>query len=227
MEKKVTIEQTGQLMSFTRQHFVEHYDLQAELTDHLANGIELQWAQNPDISFEAALQAEFRKFGIYGFADVVAERTKALSKRYYRLLWGYASHFFRLPVLLGSMAGVVAVYLVICMNYWTFPALMAAFIITGSTRLYIIRRNYLRKVKATGHKWLLEDLIFSAGSFNILFNVPLQLYVHFQLGVGGTLAWLLSLLIVLLAIYCYVSLWVIPARAHKHLAEAYPEYAMV
>ena len=31
-----------ELYAFTRKHFVEHFDLQTELVDHLANGIEQQ-----------------------------------------------------------------------------------------------------------------------------------------------------------------------------------------
>ena len=35
--KKLTSEQIDQLYLFTRQHFVEYYDLQTELVDHLAH----------------------------------------------------------------------------------------------------------------------------------------------------------------------------------------------
>jgi hypothetical protein len=50
---------------------VEWYDLQTELVDHLANAIEQQWQENPKILFEDALQMEFKKFGVFGFMDVV------------------------------------------------------------------------------------------------------------------------------------------------------------
>jgi hypothetical protein len=44
---KLTIEQIDRLSLFTRQHYVEWYDLQSELVDHLANAIETQWQENP------------------------------------------------------------------------------------------------------------------------------------------------------------------------------------
>ena len=44
---KLTTEQIDQLYRFTRQHYVEWYDLQTELVDHLANAIEEQWQENP------------------------------------------------------------------------------------------------------------------------------------------------------------------------------------
>ena len=53
---KLSAEQIERLYQFTRQHYVEYYDLQTELVDHLANAIEEQWQQNPKLSFEEALQ---------------------------------------------------------------------------------------------------------------------------------------------------------------------------
>ena len=61
---KLSPEQIERLYQFTRQHYVEYYDLQTELVDHLANAIEEQWTANPKLSFEQALQVEFKKFGI-------------------------------------------------------------------------------------------------------------------------------------------------------------------
>ena len=52
---KLTAEQIEQLYVFTRQHYVEYYDLQTELVDHLANAIEQQWESNPKLTFEMVL----------------------------------------------------------------------------------------------------------------------------------------------------------------------------
>ena len=79
---KLSAEQIEKLYQFTRQHYVEYYDLQTELVDHLANAIEEQWQQNPKLSFEEALQIEFKKFGVFGFMDVVEQRQSALNKKY-------------------------------------------------------------------------------------------------------------------------------------------------
>ena len=77
---KLSAEQIERLYQFTRQHYVEYYDLQTELVDHLANAIEEQWQQNPKLSFEEALQIEFKKFGVFGFMDVVEQRQSVLNK---------------------------------------------------------------------------------------------------------------------------------------------------
>ena len=50
--KKVSASQIEKLYRFTRQHYVEYYDVQSELVDHLANGIEEQWKEDPEIPFQ-------------------------------------------------------------------------------------------------------------------------------------------------------------------------------
>ena len=57
---KINIEQTNRLYEFTRQHYVEYYDLQTELVDHLANSIETQWQENPKIDFEDGFSRFFK-----------------------------------------------------------------------------------------------------------------------------------------------------------------------
>ena len=83
---QLTNEQIEKLYLFTRQHFVEWYDLQTELVDHLANAIEEQWQTNPKRTFDEALQIEFKKFGVFGFSDVVQERQVVLEKKYRKIV---------------------------------------------------------------------------------------------------------------------------------------------
>jgi hypothetical protein len=85
------------LYNFTRKHFVEHYDLQTELVDHLANDIEELYIENPKLNFIEARDLAFKKFGVFGFMNVVTARQRAMNKRYYRYLWHYFKEWFRLP----------------------------------------------------------------------------------------------------------------------------------
>src|SRR6187549_3570305 len=94
---KLTSEQIDRLYQFTIQHYVEYYDLQTELVDHLANAIEQQWEEDPKISFEEALQKEFTKFGIFGFSDMIDAKRRALEKRYGKIVLGHLLEFFKIP----------------------------------------------------------------------------------------------------------------------------------
>src|SRR6185436_6113077 len=104
---KLIKEQIDRLYQFTIQHYVEYYDLQTELVDHLANAIEQQWQENPKISFEDALQTEFKKFGIFGFTDLVEKRRFALQEKYQKIALGYMNEFFKLPMIILTLTLVM------------------------------------------------------------------------------------------------------------------------
>ena len=84
--RKTTSEEIEQLYQFTRQHYVEFYDVQTELVDHLASSMEQNWEKEPELSFEENLQREFKKFGVFGFMDVVDKKIRAMEKRYFRII---------------------------------------------------------------------------------------------------------------------------------------------
>ena len=107
---KLTPQQIDRLYQFTRQHYVEWYDLQTELVDHLANSIELQWQENPKIDFEDALKIEFKKFGVFGFMDVIAEKQVALSKKYKKFVWNELVTFFTLPKIILTVLFTIFFY---------------------------------------------------------------------------------------------------------------------
>ena len=103
---KLTSTQIDHLYTFTRQHYVEWYDLQSELVDHLANAIETQWQENPKLSFDEALNIEFKKFGIFGFMDVVGKRQLVLRKKYNQLVWHHFKDFFTIPKIIGTASAI-------------------------------------------------------------------------------------------------------------------------
>jgi hypothetical protein len=107
---KLTPAQIEQLYTFTKQHYVEYYDLQTELVDHLANAIELEWESNPTLSFETLLNKEFKKFGVFGFMDVVEEKQKAMNKKYNNWVWNHFKAFFKLPKIIGTLLSVLLLF---------------------------------------------------------------------------------------------------------------------
>src|SRR5690606_27786205 len=107
---KLNKEQIEHLFVFTRQHYVEYHDLQTELVDHLANGIEQQWQTNPNISFDEALNNEFKKFGIFGFQDVIEKRSYALGKKYMKIIWTHFKAFFKVPRIILTLFFIFITY---------------------------------------------------------------------------------------------------------------------
>ena len=225
MVRKVTAEQTERLFAFTRQHFVEHYDLQAELVDHLANAIETKLAEDSSLDFETVLQQEFKKFGVFGFMEVVEKRQAALTKRYYKLLWVYFKMFFRLPRIMLTLAAIGITYKLLIWQPLLYLALLLIILPLSAVKLFLMNRKYKAKVKATGRRWLMEDLIFRCGGTGIYLYIVIQFLRLDIAEAASPLVYLgASTVLVLLMLYDYIVLYVIPSKAEDHLKAVYPEY---
>ncbi len=101
---KLTENHIKQLYKFTREHFVYHYDVQTELVDHLANDIEQTWEAKPQLTFEQARDVSFKKFGVFGFMNVVDKKQKAMGKKYWKIILQFAKDWFQLPKIVATFA---------------------------------------------------------------------------------------------------------------------------
>lgn len=228
---KLTTSQIDQLYTFTRLHYVEWYDLQSELVDHLANAIETQWQENPKLTFDEILNKEFGKFGIFGFMDVVEERRKFLGKRYFKLLWGYYKEFFRLPKIILMIALIYGINMVI--NFFKNPGDIFLgtyiFMLIFSFALFFKTKQELKqKQKRTGKKWLFEDNIFSVSNpfqFILVLNLSnlttsLLKIQHWKI----EYSYIASSALVLIGLFLYIQIKIIPKKVSEELAKTYPEY---
>ncbi|MFN3967371.1 hypothetical protein [Flavobacterium sp.] len=228
---KLNADQVERLYAFTRQHYVEYYDLQTELVDHLANAIEEQWQQNPKLSFEEALQKEFKKFGVFGFMEVVEKRQAALNKKYNKLVWNELKAFFSLPKIIGTFAAIGIVFYLL--KYFQKDVLMVqmgflALVVFFFLGIFMLSRKNKKNHQKTGKKWLLKEIIFGYGSLTGLMNLPIQLAL--QIKGENYHDWtlmLFSFLMIVMGLGEYIVLVLIPSQADKHLKETYPEYEFV
>lgn len=228
---KLTPEQIERLYQFTRQHYVEWYDLQTELVDHLANAIELQWQENPNLDFEDSLQMEFKKFGVFGFMDVVEKRQIALNKKYNKLVWQHFKAFFTIPKIIITISSIGSLFLILkSFNYAQLLAnsLIFGVIITFWIGLLIQKRNSKIQTMESGKKWLFKEIIFGYSTFVGLSYLPLQLIINIDFENLGILKVLvISTITVFLYLIEYIILFEIPSKAEKYLEETYPEYKLV
>jgi len=228
---KLSDEQIERLYQFTRQHYVEYYDLQTELVDHLANAIEEQWQQNPKLSFENALQIEFKKFGVFGFMDVVEQRQSALNKKYNKLVLNELKTFFSVPKIIGTISAVgIVFYLLKYLQESLFIVQTLFFFLIISYFIGIsilLRRNKIRR-KQNGKKWLLKEIIYGYSSTAGLINIPIQFAIHIDdAKYNDGFLILVSFLLIILALTEYVMLILIPSKAEDFLKQTYPEYKMI
>tara|TARA_R110002073_G_scaffold123234_1_gene266806 strand:+ start:93995 stop:94693 length:699 start_codon:yes stop_codon:yes gene_type:complete len=219
-----------QLYKFTRQHFVVYYDVQTELVDHLANDIEGIWLENPQLSFEEARSMSFKKFGVFGFMNVIESRQKALSKRYGKILWRFVKEWFTLPKIIVTTS-------VFLLSYATFQLKNGDIIFLGLLLVFgvidlILSIKLKKKSKLRfqnkNKKWMLEHMIFNTGSFSgiiIISNIfQIATFANDITSLWGQVFF--SGFITLAVIYSYISLIVMPKKAEELLIEHYPEYKL-
>ncbi|WP_299119800.1 hypothetical protein [uncultured Tenacibaculum sp.] len=228
---KLTNQHIEQLYKFTRQHYVEHYDVQTELVDHLANDIEQIWIEKPQLSFEQARDISFKKFGVFGFMDVVEEKQKQLGKKYRKILWKYTKKWFGLPKILLVVSLIFFFYYFIQLPIGVYTMGAVLFLI-AVLDLYLVtklKREFKKRTNTNGKKWMLEEMIFNVASFGgviVASNLP-QILNHIESTPSSIGAFIISVIITLTIIYSYVTLIVIPKKSEELLEEHYPEYKLV
>ncbi|MBT8316363.1 MAG: hypothetical protein HKP59_01930 [Lutibacter sp.] len=228
---KLTEQQIQQLYKFTRQHYVEHYDVQTELVDHLANDIEQIWTEQPHLSFEQARTISFKKFGVFGFMDVYGARQGALQKKYMKILWQHAKDWFKLPKIIATITLFYFFYLGLIAFGDSFALSVLGVVITFGLVMHIMLLRKVKKRQELNHKkWLLEDIIFrglflGGGLLGInLFNIINSSRPDFY-----NVYWAIfyASIFTIMIVYVYISVIVLPKKAEQLLIENYPEYKLV
>lgn len=108
----ITEAQYESLFAFCRKHYVQYYDVQVELVDHLSEAIEEKMKENPKLSFEEALDNVYAGFGIKGFADIVATRMEMVSKRGRQQKWKLFFSYFTVPKIAMTLCIYAAMLLI-------------------------------------------------------------------------------------------------------------------
>ncbi len=227
---KLTNQHIQDLYKFTRQHYVEYYDVQTELVDHLANDIEQVWVEKPNLTFEEARDISFKKFGVFGFMDVIEQKQKAMSKKYTKILLGFVKEWFRLPKIIITFGSVFILYTLFSSQFGEYIvyAVLIPFFIFISVQFYKLKKASKQRKKHPDKKWLLEEMIFTTTGANIPIILPqilnIHLYDEYIVSFWGAI--LFSMLFVIAFLVSYITLTVIPEKGEELLEETYPEYKL-
>jgi len=175
---KLTNLQIDRLYEFTREHYVEWYDLQTELVDHLASDIEGQWNDKPDIAFEKSLNKAFKRFGIFGFDDVVQQKQKAIKKMYRAFIWRFYKEWLKLPKIILNVVLMFVLYFSIEKSGIGLYSIIPFFVVEA----LIIRYSYkrIKQFKIRGHiehKFLLNEVLKQYSMVILLMCVNIQIYL--------------------------------------------------
>jgi hypothetical protein len=229
---KINENQIEELYLFTRKHFVEWYDVQTELVDHLANGIEAQWEENPNLTFKECLNNEFKKFGVFGFSEVVEQKTNALSKYYIKEVFEYLKAYFKLPKIILTLSSVWVLFKMMQVvdnkDYVVIPviSLVFSFVVIYAIKESIrLKKNY----KATGKKWLFESITGQLGGAIHFLNIGIYAPLYSQSNEQWTLTsqFVFSFFVVLYVLFFYIALKIVSPKLKEKLSKEHPEYNLI
>jgi heme exporter protein D len=231
---ELTENQIDELYKFTRKHYVYHYDVQSELVDHLANDIENIWQETPNLSFEQARDKSFKKFGIFGFMDVVEKKQSQMTKKYYKIIFKFAKEWFRLPKIVLTLAMIFGFYKLqnVESSYTIYLIIFFMVISAQLIGVFINSRKLNKKYLESGKKWMFEDIISINGLGNTallifyVFDFPFRTSGDFLL-MGEFRKFLSAFLITFVVLLGYITLVVVPKKAQQLLQEMYPQYKLV
>lgn len=233
---KLTENQIQKLYKFTQQHYVEWYDLQTELVDHMANDIEDIWNKEPNLSFDQAKDKSFKKFGVCGFSDVISEKTKALQKQYRKLIWKHLIEYFKLP----KIALTLLLILLLCLfihkienkHFVLIPTLLGMLFITFYFTFNLIEKIKIQQ-KNTKKKWLIERSFLGLGNILQILLAMVNLGLQFNLVLNTKESWgsaseiFLASFIIIFSIILFIAIKIIPKKLAAELSKQYPEYNFV
>jgi hypothetical protein len=227
---QLTAKHIEELYSFTKTHYVEWYDLQTELVDHLANDIEQIWLENPGLSFHQARDKAFGKFGIFGFSDLIEKKQNALTKKYWKLVWQIFKSYFKIPKIIMTLVFILGIYTIFHIVKFKDIILYTFLAFFIGIPLIFIFKNYRkmsRRQKITSKKWMFEQTTASLGGFFLVINLPLQL-----LSFVDKIEWtninqiIFSVVAVLSCIFIFILVQIVPFEMRETMSRQYPEYKL-
>jgi len=231
MERKLTPEEINQLFDFCRKHYVNQYDLQIELVDHMASAIETSWILEPNISFQLALKQTYKEFGIYGFSKLKSAKEKALRKKYNRLLWQFVGNYFRLPKIIMTVASTLVIFTFL--RFIKNDGLLIGFYIFLFFPFAMIYHFYLYPKLFTiklipGKSFLLTDYLkIIQGQLLFLSWFPFQVPTYYQLFNQTNNIWtefFAAFAISAFTIIVYASCFFVPMKVREHFTQQFPQF---
>lgn len=200
-------EQLNEIKTFISKNGIKYLDVQMEILDHVASGIEERMAANMKLTFEEALKQTHASFGIFGFGRVEDSIVNAMNKKYNRIFWKTFSSFFNYKyVLLVLLFGFLIYEAQILVNdYFQFLAYFLCF------NLLIIVLSHIVWLRNTHYKNLLvyrnsfSYFSFFSSGF-LIYNYLIDNIRYFEIISVQQILILSSIILVLFMVYILTAI---------------------
>lgn len=229
--RKLTEEEIDRLFAFCTKHYVPEYDLQVELVDHLASGIEAQWAEHPDIPFPVALNNTFDGFGIFGFSKIKSQKEKELRRKYRRLLFQYVTDFYKWPKILLTIALSFSLFVIfqITNNVQAVTISISAIVCVSLIAYHVYFFDEFFRIKAQSGRQFLIDNYLKGRLFSVSVAYQATWFIckvvsRINSPHRAEILFAFAFLLVSLTILIYVYFFVIPRKVKEHFTQQFPQF---
>ena len=101
---ELTNNQLFQIENYLKICGVKYEDVKKELVDHFASILEIKLQEYPKLDFHQELENIHKNFGENGFKDLLDEKTKSVTKQFYKQSFLELQSFFSIPKIIISLA---------------------------------------------------------------------------------------------------------------------------
>lgn len=214
---KLTDEQIATLFAFIEKKNVDYYDVQIELVDHLATGIEEKLHDNPNLTFDNALKEVYQGFGIFGFSEFLQEKTLFVAQKIRKLYNQAIFSFFTFPKIIFTITLFSLFWLLndILYEIW-YMRFILSFLLLGMVVHIIVKKGrrtkIMRKKISEWHTHTLSSFAFTILVHNVLLQELLFKMLY------EIMPFLLTITVLNLITLNYVI-----EKVHNQLSIEYPE----
>ena len=196
----LTKEQLATIKAFINKKGINYLDVQMEILDHVASGVEEKMNANAALSFDDALKQTHASFGIFGFGGVEDSIVNGMSKKYNRIFWKYFLSFFGFKYILLVLLGTFIIYeaQILVEDYYQFLAYFLCIVIVAVVVgfVFVLKHNSYKKLlvfKSTGsylsffgtgfiiYNYLISNLryfeIINAQQIHVLSSIILSVFL--------------------------------------------------
>jgi len=170
---ELTKEQLIELDNYMLVCGIKHHDVRAEIIDHFANILEQRLEENPGLDFKKEIESIHKGFSDRGFKNLLENKKKAVSKKFYNQSLHNLVAFFRLPkiILFVTFYAVSWGIMNSTLKEYFFPVLSFILIFLGFRLLFNVNIRDTKK-----NKFLMLDMTMHF--FNV-FYVLVMLFNFF------------------------------------------------
>jgi len=226
-EVNLTTEQIEELFAFVRSKYVRWVDVQYEIVDHLATGIEERMSTDENMTFKTALHKEYSKFPITGFAKLVEAKEKAMGSYWTKKFFSFMLSYMKLPkIILAVLLFFVFYTLIINFSKNGFYIIYASILITSIGGMYLRRKNGIAQFSPEMHKYLVTSTfagLNGAAGMSFLMSplYCLENLIESDMNLGFYQIILMSIFFTFIHLWNHATVYVFPEMLEEELHKKY------